>query len=493
MIRWLVLTDGARSPSGAVIARPNSRTDLITASSAEMPRRSCSSAGVHRHTLAHGGIVTQLLARPSGPGQLGHDGQMAECNEHAEDPEPSADTEAAPTGLYGGFEAYRTPTNSDYRALLMNGLVVPDTNVFLNLYRYNEPTRNDLFAVMRSLGARLWVPHWVMVEFWRNREAVLQDPRNTVGTVSELSAHCGKALDTIRGWANRIGLDQPRIAELVDTLAHAFDTVAKGVTQFADQEAPEFARDTNKDPVLIALESILRDRVGAPLDKDDYKKAVADAKLRADAQIPPGYKDIRKGAETSAGDYLVWLQILLEARSKHRDVLLVTGDVKEDWWRRERGEIRGPHPDLVEEMRRFANVQLFMLRPESLLLQARQVLQIRVRDESVQDVERVDRVWKERNTLFAIKLAEDKILGDAINQQWKDILNDVRVHRRVAWLLLNNCSATRMDGNTIIVEFPNVKEAKGFMMGDYASTLADVLKERFGIEFEIETTATAHG
>lgn len=139
--------------------------------------------------------------------------------------------------------------------------------------------------------------------------------------------------------------------------------------------------------------------------------------------------------------------------------------MKEDWWRRERGEIRGPHPDLVEEMRRFANVQLFMLRPESLLLQARQVLQIRVRDESVQDVERVDRVWKERNTLFAIKLAEDKILGDAINQQWKDILNDVRVHRRVAWLLLNNCSATRMDGNTIIVEFPNVKEAKGFMMG----------------------------
>ncbi len=36
----------AGAPSGAVIARPNSRTELMTASSAETPRRSCSSGPV---------------------------------------------------------------------------------------------------------------------------------------------------------------------------------------------------------------------------------------------------------------------------------------------------------------------------------------------------------------------------------------------------------------------------------------------------------------
>jgi len=41
-------------------------------------------------------------------------------------------------GLFDGFESYRTPTEADYRGLLTSGLIVPDTNVFLNLYRYNE-------------------------------------------------------------------------------------------------------------------------------------------------------------------------------------------------------------------------------------------------------------------------------------------------------------------------------------------------------------------
>jgi hypothetical protein len=47
---------------------------------------------------------------------------------------------------------------------------------------------------------------------------------------------------------------------------------------------------------------------------------------------------------------------------------------------------------LVEELRYHVGVRLFMLRPESLLLHARDVLHVDVQEESVQDVERVDRV-----------------------------------------------------------------------------------------------------
>jgi hypothetical protein len=49
-----------------------------------------------------------------------------------------------PRGLFGGFEGYRTPTEDDYRRVFTEGLVVPDSNVLLNLYRYNEQTRSDL-------------------------------------------------------------------------------------------------------------------------------------------------------------------------------------------------------------------------------------------------------------------------------------------------------------------------------------------------------------
>ncbi|MFD4759474.1 PIN-like domain-containing protein [Streptomyces sp. NPDC058439] len=52
-------------------------------------------------------------------------------------------------------------------------MVVLDTNVLLNLYRSNARTRQDTLAVLTRLRDRLWVPHQVLTEFWRNREQKL--------------------------------------------------------------------------------------------------------------------------------------------------------------------------------------------------------------------------------------------------------------------------------------------------------------------------------
>jgi PIN like domain len=294
------------------------------------------------------------------------------------------DSTQGPGGLYDSFEAYRTVTQADYRHLITNGLVVPDTNVFLNLYRYNEQTRNDLFTVLRGLEDRLWVPRQVMVEFWRNRETVLLDPRDTDKTSKKMVAHRDDAINTFRAWANRVGLPTNRTDELINVLFKAFGEVIEGIGELADDDASYFVADTNKDPVLAGLEPILNGRVGRGLEDTDYKHALEEAKRRADAKRPPGYKDSGR-----PGDYLIWSETLREAKQRNVDVLIVTGDVKEDWWRQEHGKQRGPRPELAEEMRNFAGARLSMLRPESLLLHAREILQVQVRDESVQDVERV--------------------------------------------------------------------------------------------------------
>ncbi len=297
--------------------------------------------------------------------------------------------DTAHSGLYDGFDAYRTATAADYQRLLTKSLVVLDANVFLDLYRYSEQTRRDLFAVMERLGDRLWVPRQVLVEFWRNRESRLQDPRDTNKTASELADQRDEAVAIFRGWSNRVGLEPRRRDELAGALSTAFESVIAGVNALADDDASHFARDTNKDPILAALESILDCRVGPPLGKDAYKKALEEAKRRVEAKEPPGYKDAGKAGVFAAGDYLVWLQTLMEAKKRQQDVLIVTGDVKEDWWRREFGELRGPRPELADEMRAAAGARLFMLRPESLLVHARQFLQVDVHEESVKDVERV--------------------------------------------------------------------------------------------------------
>jgi hypothetical protein len=313
----------------------------------------------------------------------------------ASDQPEAGHPERHPAGLFDGFEGYVTPTEDDYRRLLTGGTVVPDTNALLNLYRYTAEARDDLFAVLERLRDQLWVPHQVIVEFWRNREAVLRDPRDTHRTMRELDTERDRALKTLQTWANRVSLTDEHLNEIRDALALGFRAVTEAVAEFTDTRSLDAARDTNNDAVLARLAEVLDGRVGPRLSDDDHTAAVDEGLRRVDERRPPGYMDKNKDDDGAAGDYLVWEEILREAERRGGDVLFVTGDVKEDWWREEGGEKRGPRLELVEEMRRRSGGRLFILRPASLLLYASKLLEVTVREGSVQDAERVERFLSE--------------------------------------------------------------------------------------------------
>ncbi|QGN48626.1 hypothetical protein GKC29_18525 [Micromonospora sp. WMMC415] len=293
-------------------------------------------------------------------------------------------------GIIDGFEGYVTPTAEEYSRVLATGMVVLDANVLLNLYRYTAGARDDLLAVMEKLSDRLWVPHRVLVEFWRNRDRVLRDPRDTGKTVRELEELRGRAARAFQTWVNRVSLPPDRASEVLGQLSAGFDAVMRYVDDFKDATAMDAARDTNTDVVLRSLRSILQGRVGHPLDEQALAAALVEAQRRLDEKIPPGYMDRKKEGAEGAGDYLVWEQVLREAETRRCDVLFVTGDVKEDWWREEGGERRGPRIELVEELRQRAGTRLFMVRPPQLLNYARGALAVTVRDRSVEDADKVD-------------------------------------------------------------------------------------------------------
>ena len=50
----------------------------------------------------------------------------------------------ASVGIYDEFPGYRLPTDDELNEALRSALVVVDTNVLLNLYRYNESTRETI-------------------------------------------------------------------------------------------------------------------------------------------------------------------------------------------------------------------------------------------------------------------------------------------------------------------------------------------------------------
>jgi hypothetical protein len=291
-----------------------------------------------------------------------------------------------------GFEAYITVTDDDYLRIFNSGLIVLDANVLLDLYRYHPKARKEFLNVLERIQERLWVPNQAMSEFWSHREGVLEDSKDIIGTVNDLNKFGDQYATRVRKWANRAGLDRDTLNDLLDITRSAFKATSANIRKLGADETLETAKDTETDSVVNRLSSILKDRVGKPMAPEQRRIAIKEEAPKRFAQgRPPGYKDANKKQGEPAGDYLVWIEMLEEAKRRGLDVLFVTDDTKEDWWRIERNQLKGPAPQLVEEMRNYANVRLFMLRPASLLKHVSDLLKVKVSQEAVQDVRRVSR------------------------------------------------------------------------------------------------------
>ena len=103
-------------------------------------------------------------------------------------------------------------------------------------------------------------------------------------------------------------------------------------------------------------------RPGRKPAEAEWQTTVKEGNDRAARREPPGYLDVEKAdsdlPEGAAGDYLVWYQAKEEAARRDLDLLLVTGDEKEDWWWRHRSEFLGPRVELVAEFKARCGQQL---------------------------------------------------------------------------------------------------------------------------------------
>ncbi len=291
--------------------------------------------------------------------------------------------------IYDGFEGYRTLGKDDYERALATGMVVPDTNVLLNLYRYTAQARDDLFDVFQRLADRLWVPHRVMGEFWRNREVVARSLGEPVKRARrDLQTECESAITVIRTWAEHVSAPKDRRDKMIDTVRTCFVDLAEQLQSTVDSALAKAVLRTQTDPVLARIDTLLGGRIGPPFGSEDAEGLLAEGMRRIQARIPPGYMDANKPPPYAVGDYFVWEQVLRRASQVECDVVFVTGDVKEDWWRK---GVDGPRTELMEELRARAGTRLFMVSPTRLLELAETALGVKVHEKSVEEVATVDR------------------------------------------------------------------------------------------------------
>jgi hypothetical protein len=265
------------------------------------------------------------------------------------------------------FPGYFTPTEHEFATLWGEAVFAFDASVLLGLYRSTIETQQVFFDIIDKIADRVFLPHQAAWEYLKNRLGVISLRADSYTRIRNESEKFAKFLELIiQEHALPNGEEITTVAK--DAAKQIVELVAA-----AEKEEPDLLRS---DGLLSKLAGVFGTRTGPPFERPRLKELHAEAAQRYALEIPPGYKDEKKGEPDKFGDALIWFQLIDQAKLAKKPIIFVTGDLKEDWWLQHKGATVGPRPELRQEMMAAASVHFYMYTMPRFLEFAKQFLDL---------------------------------------------------------------------------------------------------------------------
>jgi hypothetical protein len=287
------------------------------------------------------------------------------------------------------FPGYYALSDQQRMEAFERGFVSLDANALLDMYRFTPAARDEFIAVLSTMKSRLFITHQAAREFVRNRLKVYDERiEGTIKDSDDITDSLKLVDSKIRGFARRYQIAESDRDNLLSEVAQLIENVKQSLREAAEYDLRREDVRLGVDDVLREFDKLFEGRIGSKMAESDYRTAIEVASQRRKQKVPPGYMDTKDGdAERQAGDYLVWRQLMDEAKVHQRPVLLICNEDKEDWILKHRGESIGPRPELVLELQQEAGVDLYLVNVPSFLFNARKYLGTVVSDSTLAEAE----------------------------------------------------------------------------------------------------------
>jgi PIN like domain len=300
------------------------------------------------------------------------------------------------------FHQYFRPDEETLKSLWQKGLFSFDASVLLNLYGYSKKTRDELVSIFEEKANRVRLPHQFGLEYARNRTTVILKQVHNCLRVEDSLKKTQKEIEAKR--------DHPFLTK---KSARAYQAILSEL----EESRKAMEKLVGNDPYAEKLFKVFEGRVGKTPTKEELAQLEKEAEQRFANQIPPGFADVKEKGKAAAGDYIGWKQLMEISKAESKGIILVTDDVKEDWWLVERERYLGPLPRLLEEFFEVTQQPFYMYTSESFLRYAKEYTEAEIGDEVIEEVSQ--RLHSQRVSLRdAIKALEGLDLKPLVELDW---------------------------------------------------------------------------
>lgn len=244
------------------------------------------------------------------------------------------------------FPGHYRPSDADFKKLWSECLFVPDANILLHLFRYGEKTRAQVFDTLKRLVPRIWIPYRVGFEFQRRWRDVDQTNRDAYEKLTrEIETEGRKLGGLFNEYTRHQTIDVKKEQQTIDEFI-------KDLCKRLSESKENHPTREDAEKIFGDISDLIGDSVGERPASEQLDRLSKEAQQRYDNLVPPGYRDAKgKDGQDKYGDFFIWSEVLGKAKAEQKPIIVITDDVKEDWWQEFRGEKIGPRPELVEEMK----------------------------------------------------------------------------------------------------------------------------------------------
>lgn len=239
-------------------------------------------------------------------------------------------------------------------------LLVFDTSSMLRIYEWQLDKAIEFKDVLKFKVDNIWIPHQVNLEF-RNHVGWVEAENKYVKIIERIENQplkWAKVRKMLERWESNGFEEEFKLKVL--------EMETSGVTPDKLLELKRIAdRLHHEHRLVVPIDTIFEElfaNIGDPFLNDEEQQI---KKEFEDTPLAPGFMDRNKGNANSHGDYFVWKQMQRESLESSHDIIFITLDLKEDWFRDKDQQL--PRKDLLKEFNDITQNRIIIISLTSFL------------------------------------------------------------------------------------------------------------------------------
>lgn len=252
------------------------------------------------------------------------------------------------------FPGFYSLTEEEENKQWLNSIFVLDTSFILDIFRLDDNNAGELLTILenRQIQSKLWIPYDIA---WLYHQYVNSEILSQIENIKTFLSN----LTSCNGFINEKKC-YPYFSEHITFELKKLSQIFKNE---ANKQIEKLGQSLKISSRKERINNLFSKKIGEPYEEAILNEIYIQANDRYLQQIPPGYcAESHPTKRIMYHDMIVWKQIQKHAQIEKTDIIMITGQTREDWFYVINNDIISPRQEIINEFRKETNQSFYCLK-----------------------------------------------------------------------------------------------------------------------------------